>query len=89
MSAYQTQYYSTTVMFQMAAAMHAASGQMRAVAKSLHGWLEKRHRAAVASHEFERMSDHSLRDIGLSRADVLRASLGGVDRSGDPLEAMR
>jgi len=35
-----------------------------------------------------RMSDRSLRDIGLSRADVLR-SAWGVEPSGDPVEALR
>ena len=88
MPAYQTQYYSATVMFQVAAAMHEAAGRIRSAAKALHDWLEQRHRAAVAFHEFDRMSDRSLRDIGLSRADVLRAAWG-VERSGDAVEAMR
>ena len=83
MSAYQQQYYSTALMFQSVAAMRAAAGRMRSAAKSLYDWLEKRRRAATASHEFEMMSDRTLRDIGLSRADVLRAAWGG-DRSGGP-----
>jgi uncharacterized protein YjiS (DUF1127 family) len=88
MSAYQQRYYSTAVMFQMAEFMHAAASRIRSAAKSLHASLEKRRRAAIAFHEFERMSDRSLRDIGLHRADVLRAAWG-VERSGDPLEAVR
>ena len=88
MSAYQQPYYSTALMFQMAAALHAPSGRMRSAANVLHAWLEKRRRAAIAFHEFERMSECSLRDIGLSRADVLRAAWG-VERSGDPREAVR
>lgn len=83
MSAYQQQYYSTALMFQSAAAMRAAAGWMHSTAKSLHDWLEERRRSAAASHEFDMMSDRALRDIGLSRADVLRAAWGG-DRSGDP-----
>jgi uncharacterized protein YjiS (DUF1127 family) len=67
----------------MAAMMHAAAGHMRTAARSLHAWLETRRRAAVAAREFVAMSDRTLRDIGLSRADVLRVAWGG-DRSGDP-----
>jgi uncharacterized protein YjiS (DUF1127 family) len=65
-------------MFQIADVMHTAAMRMRAAAKALHGWLERRRRAAIAFHEFERMSDRCLRDIGLSRADVLRVAWGGV-----------
>ena len=84
MSAYQNHYYSTAVMFQIADVMHAAAVRMRSAAKTLQVWLEKRRRAAVAFHEFERMSDRALRDIGVSRSDVLRAAWG-VDRGGDPV----
>jgi len=88
MSAYHNQYYSTSVMVQTANALHAAAGRLRAAAKALQGWLEKRRRAAIAFHELERMSDRGLRDIGLSRADVMRAACG-VQRSGDPVESIR
>ena len=86
MTAYQNQYYSTAMMFRIADLMHAAAGQVRSAAKSLHGWLEQRRRAAIAFDEFESMSDRDLRDIGLSRADVLRVAWGG-DRGGDALES--
>jgi uncharacterized protein YjiS (DUF1127 family) len=88
MTAYQNQYYSTSVMLQTADALHMAAGRLRAAAKALHAWHEKRRRAAIARHEFERMSDRSLRDIGLSRADLMRAAWG-VERTGDPAEAIR
>ena len=88
MSAYQQPYYSTALMFQMANVMHAAAVRMRSAAKSLHAWLEERRRAAIAFGEFERMSDRTLRDIGLSRADVQCASWR-VERCGDALEATR
>ena len=85
MTAYQNQYYSTAVMFQIADVMHAAAMRMRSGAKALHAWLEKRRRAAIAFHEFERMSDRTLRDIGLSRADVHRMAWGTSDRGGNLL----
>jgi uncharacterized protein YjiS (DUF1127 family) len=88
MTAHQTPYYSTALMFQLADLMHAASSRTRSAARSLHAWLEQRRRAAIAFHEFERMSDRTLRDIGLSRADVLRAAWG-AERGDDRLEAMR
>ena len=88
MSAYQTQYYTTAVMFQVAELMHVAARRMRSAAESLDAWLEKRRRAAIALDEFATMSDRALRDIGISRADVLRVAWGG-DRSGDPVGAIR
>ena len=78
---HQTQYYSAVALFRMAAAMHAAAGYMRGAAKSLQTWLEKRRRAAIAFDEFETMSERDLRDIGLSRADVLRVAWGATDRN--------
>ena len=88
MTAYQNEYYSTSVMFQIADALHMAAGRMRAAAKALHAWLEKRRRTAIALHEFARMSDRSLRDIGLSRADVMGATCG-IEWTGDPVESIR
>ena len=82
MSAYQNQYCSTAMMFQFADVMNTAAVRMRSAAKALHAWLEKRRRAAIAFHEFERMSDRTLRDIGLSRADVLRVAWETTDRGG-------
>jgi len=84
MSAYQNQYYSAVALFRMAAVMHTTAERMRAAAKSLHDWLERRRRAAIALDEFAAMSDRTLLDIGLSRADVLRVAWGGSERSGDP-----
>lgn len=83
MSAYQNTHFSTVALFRLAVVTHSAAEHLRAAAKSLHAWLDKRRRAAIACHEFERMSDRSLRDIGLSRADVLSAAWG-VERSSDP-----
>jgi uncharacterized protein YjiS (DUF1127 family) len=74
MTAYQNEYYSTSVMFQIADALQVAAARMRGAAKALHAWLDARRRAAIAFHEFERMSDRTLRDIGLSRADVMGAA---------------
>jgi len=83
MTAYQNQYYSADTLFRIASIMHAASGQMRAAAHSLHAWLEKRRREAIALDEFAAMSERNLRDIGLSRADVLRVAWGAPDRNYD------
>jgi uncharacterized protein YjiS (DUF1127 family) len=80
---YQTPYFSAVALFRVAALMHVAAGHLRTGAKSLHAWLETRRRAAVATHEFERMSDRTLRDIGLSRADMLRVAWG-IDRDYEP-----
>jgi uncharacterized protein YjiS (DUF1127 family) len=81
MSAYQNQYYSAVALFRAAAALHAAAERMRAAAKSLHDWLERRRRAAIALDEFATMSDRTLLDLGLSRADVLRVAWGAPDRN--------
>jgi len=88
MTAYQNQYYSTSAMLQAAEALHVAAGRIRRAAEALHAWLEERRRTAIALDELQRMSDRSLRDIGLSRADVLR-SAWGVERSADSVEALR
>jgi uncharacterized protein YjiS (DUF1127 family) len=85
MTTYPTQYYSAAALFRMAAVMQAASRHLRTTAKSLQTWLEKRRRAAVAFDEFETMSERDLRDIGLSRADVLRVAWGASDRNCNPI----
>lgn len=83
MTAYQNQYYSAVALFRIAEVMHAAAGQMRSAAHSLHAWLERRRREAIALDEFAAMSERDLRDIGLSRADVLRVAWGVPDRNCD------
>ena len=79
MTTYQTPHYSAVALFRMAAAMHVAARYLRGAAKSLHTWLEKRRRAAIAFDEFETMSERDLLDIGLSRADVLRVAWGAAE----------
>lgn len=81
MTAYQNQYYSAVALFRMAAMLYAGAAQMRSAAQSLHTWLEKRRREAIALDEFAAMSERNLRDIGLSRADVLRVAWGVPDRN--------
>lgn len=44
--------------------------KLRAVARRLDGWLERRRLAAAAMRELAAMSDFELRDIRLSRYDV-------------------
>ncbi len=54
----------------MLGAMHAGAHKVRAVARRLDGWLERRRLAAAAMRELAAMSDFELRDIRLSRYDV-------------------
>ena len=81
MSTYETQYYSAVALFRIADIMHAAARRVRAAAKSLQAWLNKRRLAAAAFDAFETMSERDLRDIGLSRADVHRAAWGASVRN--------
>ena len=77
---YENRYYTAAALFRLASAMHAAAGHLRVAANALHARLEKRRRAAIAFHEFERMSERTLRDIGLTRAEALRMAWGVEDR---------
>ena len=80
---YDTQYRSraAAALFMVAAAMLNASRRVRAAAKRLDAWLERREMAAAALHDFGKMSDRDLLDIGLSRADVHRVAWGASDRN--------
>jgi len=83
MFTYDTQYRSAAVLFSVAAVMLAAARSVRAAAKRLDAWLEKRRVAAVAFHDLGRMSERELLDIGLTRADVHRVAWGAsVGRRG-------
>jgi len=65
----------------VAAAMLNASRRVRAAAKWLDAWLERREVAAAALHDFGKMSDRDLKDIGLTRTDVHRVAWGASDRN--------
>jgi uncharacterized protein YjiS (DUF1127 family) len=80
MFTYETQYRSATALFLVAAVMQAASRHVRATAKRLHVWLEKRRVAAAAFDDFGTMSERELLDIGLTRVDVHRVAWGASDR---------
>ena len=84
MSAYETQYRLPIVWFRIAAMSRAVEASVRAATKSLSAWLEKRRLAAATHHDFETMSERTLRDIGLSRSDVNRMAWGAPDRYRDP-----
>jgi uncharacterized protein YjiS (DUF1127 family) len=75
----KTQYRSAATLFQVAAIMLAASRSLRAAAKSLDAWLERRRVAAAALRDLAAMSEHELHDIGISRGDVLRVAWGASD----------
>jgi uncharacterized protein YjiS (DUF1127 family) len=87
MSTYETQYYSAVALFRIADIMHAAARRVRAAAKSLHAWLNKRRLAAAAFDAFETMSERDLLDIGLSRADVHRVAWGAYSSTTSPRRA--
>jgi uncharacterized protein YjiS (DUF1127 family) len=53
---------------------------MRAAAKWLDAWLEKRRVAAVALRDLGTMSERELLDIGLTRVDVHRVAWGASNR---------
>lgn len=80
MYTYETRYYSAAALFRIATIMRAAAARVRAAAKWLDAWLERRRLAAPAFREFATMSERQLRDIGLSRADVHRVTWGSSDR---------
>jgi uncharacterized protein YjiS (DUF1127 family) len=81
MTTYETRYFSAAALFGIAALMQAAARRVRAAAKWMDGWLERRQLAAAAFNDFERMSERELLDIGLSRAEVNRAAWGASDRN--------
>ena len=80
MSAYETQYRFPMTLFRITAFLRAVERGVRAAKMDLAAWLEKRRFVAATRHEFESMSDRTLRDIGLSRTDVNRMAWGTLDR---------
>lgn len=81
MTTYETRYSSAAALFGIAAIMQAAARRVRAAAKWIDGWLERRQLTAAAYDDFGRMSERELLDIGLSRAEVNRAAWGTSDRN--------
>jgi len=77
---YKTQYRSAAALFRLATTLHVAAGRVRATARRLDAWLEKRRVAAAALHDFGTMSERELLDIGLTRVDVHRVAWGASDR---------
>jgi uncharacterized protein YjiS (DUF1127 family) len=72
----RTQFHSAAALLQLAAAMAAAARRLRAAAKSLDVWLERRRLAAAALRDLGGMSERELKDIGLTRVDVWRVAQG-------------
>jgi uncharacterized protein YjiS (DUF1127 family) len=85
MFTYETPYRSAAALFRVAAIMQAGARRLRAVAKWLNAWLEKRRVAAAALHDFAKMSERDLLDIGLTRVDVHRVAWGASDRNHNPI----
>ena len=78
MFAYETQYRSAAALFRVAALMQAGARSVRAAAKRLDAWLERRRVAAAALRDFAKMNERDLRDVGLTRADLRRVAWGGT-----------
>lgn len=83
MSAYVARNRFATPLFQLAAVLHVAARDVRAMATRLNAWLERRRAADAALLVLNTMSDRELRDIGLSRFDVQRVAWGGSVRDTD------
>jgi len=79
MTIYVTRYFLAAAPFGIVA-MLAVARHLRAVAKRMDEWLERRRSAAAAFDDLGRMSERELLDIGLSRAEVNRAAWGVPDR---------
>ena len=79
MFTYDTQYRSAAALLWVAAVMLAGARSVRAAAKRLDAWLEKRRAAAAAFHDFGTMSERELLDIGLTRVDLHRVAWGASD----------
>jgi uncharacterized protein YjiS (DUF1127 family) len=84
MSAYETQFRLPILWLRIAAMLRAVEGGVSAATTAWSAWLEKRRLAASSRHDFETMSERTLRDIGLTRADVNRMAWGAPDRYRDP-----
>ena len=78
---YDSRHRLAAALFRVAAVMQTGARYVRAAAKWLHGWLEKRRVAAAAFDDFGTMSERELLDIGLTRVDVHRVAWGASDRN--------
>jgi uncharacterized protein YjiS (DUF1127 family) len=81
----KTPHRSVAAIYLVAAGMQVGARRVRAAAKWLHNWLEKRRIAAAAFRDFSTMGDRELHDIGLSRFDVPRVAWGASDRYHYPI----
>lgn len=86
MSVYETQYRSAAALFLVATVMQAGARRVRAAARRLHAWLERRRVALSAFHDFATMDERELLDIGLTRVDLHRVAWGASDRNHDQTE---
>lgn len=82
---HETPCRSPAALLRVATVMEAGARHLRAAAKSLDAWLEKRRVAAAALHDLGTMSERELFDIGLTRVDVHRVAWGASDRNHHPI----
>ena len=64
-----------------AAFLHALARGLGASAGSLDTWLESRRRVTAVRLHLEAMTDHQLRDIGLTRFDIEAVARGNSPRA--------
>jgi uncharacterized protein YjiS (DUF1127 family) len=84
MFTYDSRHRPAAALFRVAAVMQATARYVRAAAKRLHAWLEKRRVAASAFDDLGTMSERELLDIGITRVDVPRVAWGASDRNLSP-----
>lgn len=70
MDACRPQHSSAAALFQLACWLQDAAVALRAMAERLEAHIGAHQQAAADRRLLDRMSEHELRDIGLSRADL-------------------
>jgi uncharacterized protein YjiS (DUF1127 family) len=70
-------------MFQLAALLHDAAGELRALAMRTDAWLGERRRKHDTWRILHAMTDRELRDIGLDRSQVRAVCAGRLVRDID------
>jgi uncharacterized protein YjiS (DUF1127 family) len=68
-------------LYRCAAFLHALARGLDASAGSLDTWLESRRRVTAVRLHLEAMTDHQLRDIGMTRFDIEAVARGNSPRA--------
>jgi uncharacterized protein YjiS (DUF1127 family) len=70
MTSHTIRHIEAAALYRCAALLHALARGLGASAGSLDTWLESRRRVTAVRLHLEAMTDHRLRDIGLTRFDI-------------------